>query len=128
MLVAGRVGEVILRPNIRSNTEVILRPNIRSNIEVAKPQVFDGSVGKVSGFLIAYKLFIKIKMRRDIVKNQIQWILSYLQRESVDIWKENILGDLKTGVLKYEITKKFLADLRKEFREGDKEAVTNSRS
>jgi len=47
---------------------------------------------------------------------------------SLFIWKENILGDLKTEVLKYEITEEFLADLRKEFREGDKEAVTNSRS
>jgi len=54
-------------------------------------------------------------------------LLLYLS-SSLFIWKENILGDLKTGVLKYEITEKFLADLRKKFREGDKEAVTNSRS
>ena len=54
-------------------------------------------------------------------------LLLYLS-SSLFIWKENILGDLKTEVLKYEITEEFLADLRKEFREGDKEAVTNSRS
>ena len=49
-------------------------------------------------------------------------LLLYLS-SSLFIWKENILGDLKTGVLKYEITKKFLADLRKEFRVEDEEVV-----
>jgi len=37
-------------------------------MEVAKLQVFDGTTGKVIGFLMAYKLFIRIKIRRDVVK------------------------------------------------------------
>ena len=49
-------------------------------------------------------------------------LLLYLS-SSLFIWKENILGDLKTEVLKYEITEEFLADLRKEFRVEDEEVV-----
>jgi len=50
-------------------------------------------------------------------------VLSYIQEESVNIWKENVLEDLKSGNLEYEITEKFLADLKKEFGEGNEEAI-----
>ena len=46
-----------------------------------------------------------------------------MQRGLADIWKENILKDLETGSLEYEIVEEFLADLRKEFGEKEKEAV-----
>jgi len=46
-----------------------------------------------------------------------------VQRELADIWKENVLKDLETGSLEYEIVEEFLADLRKEFGEEEKEAV-----
>jgi len=78
---------------------------------------------KVLGFIIACKLFLRIKMREDAVEEQIQWILSYIQGESVDICKENMLEDLKSGNLEYETVEKFLADLKKEFGGGDKKAV-----
>jgi len=41
----------------------------------------------------------------------------------VDIWKENILEDLEKELLKYETAGELLADIRKEFEEGDKETV-----
>ena len=41
----------------------------------------------------------------------------------MDIWKENILEDLERGLLKYEIVREFLADIRKKFGKGDKELV-----
>ena len=40
-----------------------------------------------------------------------------------DVWKENILKDLKVKLLEYKIVGKFLADIKKEFRERDKETV-----
>jgi len=55
------------------------------NTEVAKPQVFDGILAKVSGFVIAYKLYLQIKMRGMAVQEQIRWILSYVQGELADI-------------------------------------------
>jgi len=35
---------------------------------VARLQAFDGTVGKVSGFLAVCKLFMSIRMREDSVK------------------------------------------------------------
>jgi len=45
--------------------------------EVAKPQTFDGTLSKVSRFVGAYKLYIRMRLRELAVKEQIQWILSY---------------------------------------------------
>ena len=41
---------------------------IETSIEVAKPQVFDGIVEKFLGFVIACKLFIRIKIRGKVVE------------------------------------------------------------
>ena len=47
------------------------KPNTGLNIEVAKPQIFNEEAGNVLGFLTVYKLFIKIRMREVVVKEQI---------------------------------------------------------
>lgn len=41
----------------------------------------------------------------------------------MDVWKENILKDLKAGLLEYEIVGEFLMDIRKEFRERDEKST-----
>ena len=46
-----------------------------------------------------------------------------MQGSLANIWKENILENLEVGVLEYEIIGEFLANLMKEFGEGDKEVV-----
>jgi len=50
----------------------VSKPNTESNIEVAKLQIFNGTTEKVSEFLMACKLFIRIKMREVAVEEQIQ--------------------------------------------------------
>ena len=72
--------------------------------------------------MTACKLYIKMKIRGAAVEEQIQWVLLYVQGGLADIWKENILENLKGGLLKYKIVGEFLADIRKEFRGGDKES------
>ena len=50
-----------------------------------KLQVFNGTLSKVLGFVIACKLYGKAKMRRVPIEEQIQWVLSYVQGEVADV-------------------------------------------
>jgi len=40
--------------------------------EVVRPQIFDGTSSNVSGFVTAYRLYIRIKMWEAAVEEQIQ--------------------------------------------------------
>ena len=91
--------------------------------EVVKLQIFDGTSSKVSVFVIACRLYLRMKMREVVVEEQIQWVLSYVQGGSADVWKKNMLEDLEAGVLEYETVGEFLVDIRKEFGGGDEESV-----
>ena len=57
------------------------------------------------------------------VEEQIQWILSYVQGGSVDIWKENVMEELETEEMEFELVGEFLVEIRREFGGGDKESV-----
>ena len=103
---------------------VVQRERTASGVgEVARPQMFDESSKKVLGFMIAFKLYIRMKMRGIAVEEHIQWILSYVQEGLADIWKENMLEDLEGSSLEYETAGEFLADLKRKFGEGDEEMV-----
>ena len=39
--------------------------------EVAKLQIFDGITARVAGFITAYKLYIRMRMREEMVERQI---------------------------------------------------------
>ena len=49
--------------------------------------------------------------------------MSYIQRGLADIWKENMLENLEEGLLKYKTAGEFLADIKRNFGERDKETV-----
>ena len=40
--------------------------------EVAKPQIFDSMSSKVAGFIMACKLYIRMKLRKELVEEQVQ--------------------------------------------------------
>jgi len=75
--------------------------------------VFNREASRVMRFIIVYKLYLRMKTREALVEKQIQWILSYVQGESADIWKENLLEDFKSGEVEFGLAREFLLELRK---------------
>jgi len=78
---------------------------------------------KIAGFIIACKLYIRVKMREESVEEQIQWILLYVQRGAADMWKENVMEELGSGELEYESVEEFLTSLKREFGRGEEKSV-----
>jgi len=90
---------------------------------VAKPAIFNGKAGKVGGFIIACRLFLRMKLRGTSVEEQVQWVLLYVQGGLVNIWKENVMEKLEAGEAEYESVEEFLTSLTKEFGEGEEESI-----
>ena len=97
--------------------------NMGSHIEVAKPAIFNGEVGRVGGFITACRLYIKMRLKGNMMEEQIQWVLTYVQGGSADIWKENVMEELEAVEIEYESVEEFFTVLRKEFGGGEEESV-----
>ena len=97
--------------------------NMGSHMEVAKPAIFSREAGRVGGFIMACRLYIKMRLKENTVEEQVQWILTYVQGGSADVWKENIIEELKSGEVEYELVEEFLTILKKEFGGGEEEPV-----
>ena len=97
--------------------------NMRSHMEVAKLAIFNGEAERVGGFIMAYRLYIKMKLRGNTVEEQVQWVLTYVQGGSADVWKENMMEELESGEVEYESVEEFLTCLKKEFGGGEEKSV-----
>ena len=65
--------------------KVALRPKHELQPEVAKLPLFNKDLGKMAEFVIAYKLYIRTRIRKEMVEEQVQWILTYVQGVLADI-------------------------------------------
>ena len=57
------------------------------------------------------------------MEEQIQWVLTYVQGGSADVWKENMIEELESGKVEYESVEEFLTCLKKEFGGREEESV-----
>ena len=64
-----------------------------------------------------------MRMREESVKEQVQWILSYMQGGSADVWKENVMEELELGEMEYETAEEFLTILKREFGGGEEKLI-----
>ena len=46
--------------------------NMEPHMEVAKPAIFNGEVEKVGGFVIACRLYLRMKIKETTVEEQVQ--------------------------------------------------------
>jgi len=97
--------------------------NIGPHMEIAKPAIFNGEAEKVGGFVTMCRLYLRMKMREAMVEEQVFWILSHVQGGSVDIWKENVMEELESVEVEYEMVEEFLLSLKKKFSRGEEESM-----
>ena len=68
-----------------------------SRVEVARPQVFNRRMEEMSVFVNAARLYIRMKMTEEVAATQVAWVLSYVQGEIAEAWKDNLLDELAKG-------------------------------
>ena len=97
--------------------------NMGAHIEVAKLAIFNKEASRVGGFITACRLFLRMKLRRNTVEEQIHWMLSYMQGGSADVWKKNVMEELEAEEVEYKSVEDLLICLKKEFGGGEEKSV-----
>jgi len=89
----------------------------KSKVEVTRPQVFSGKMEEISVFVNAACLYIRIKVTEEVAVTQVAWVLSYVQREIVGAWKDNLLDELAKRKSKVESVEQLFTKIRNDFGE-----------
>ena len=92
-----------------------------SRVEVARPQVFSRKMEKVSIFVNAAHLYIRMKMTEEVVVTQVAWVLLYIQGGIAEAWKDNLLDELAKRESKVESVEQLFTKIRSNFGETSEE-------
>jgi len=88
-----------------------------SRVEVTRPQIFSGKMEKVSAFINAAHIYIRMKMIEEAVTTQVAWVLSYVQGGVAEAWKDNLLDKLAKGESEVESAEQLFTKIRNNFGE-----------
>jgi len=58
-----------------------------------------------------------MKMMEVVVATQVAWVLSYVQGEIAEAWKDNLLDELAKGELEVESAEQLFAKIKNDFGE-----------
>jgi len=64
---------------LQQQVNTMLLHQQESRVEVIKSQVFGGKMEKVSMFINAACLYLRMKMTDEVAITQVAWVLSYMQ-------------------------------------------------
>ena len=83
--------------------------------EVKMPTRFFGISQKIESFVNKCKKYVEVKMKEEIVKDQILWVLICMDRGTVENWKEMMKDNLTEELREYATLEEFFGEIRKEF-------------
>ena len=83
--------------------------------EVKMPQVFDGTSSKVSRYVKDCRRYTEKKMKEKTEEDKICWIVSYVQGDRMDKWKERIVDELVEDKWKDRKVEDILKEIEREF-------------
>ena len=84
-------------------------------MEVAKPSLFSGKIEKISVFINTAHLYLSMKIIKESKAIKMVWVLSYIQREVTEVWKDNLLDELSKGELEVETVEELFSKIRNKF-------------
>ena len=82
------------------------------------PQVFDGTSSKVSRYIEDCRRYTERKMKEETEEDKIYWIVSYVQGDRTDKWKERIVDEMFEDKWKNRKVEDILKEIEREFGKG----------
>jgi len=76
---------------------------------------------EVSMFINVAYLYLRMKMTDKAATTQVAWVLSYMQGEVVEAWKDNLLDELTKGESEVDTVEKLFTKIRNDFGETSEE-------
>ena len=71
----------------------------------------------MSIFINIVYLYLRIKMTGESQLTKIVWVLSYIQKGIVEVWKDNLLNELSKEKSEVETTEELFSKMKNESRE-----------
>ena len=102
---------------LQQQVATLLQQSGRARVEIAKFLLFSGKIKEVSIFINMVQLYLSMKMIEELKLTKIAWVLSYVQEEVAEAWKDNLLDELLKGELEVKTIEELFSKMRNEFGE-----------